>query len=133
MICACPIPLASARAWLVDRIAELLDRAADPLARFGSDVLDVVEHPRHRDPRDAGLLGDIVDCRVSPAHARKLASVWRFATADERACQQRKLAPNNDEMEALSFRAATGAIRTRPVDFLVMCVPACRRRLRIRR
>ena len=60
---------------VIDRITERLDRAADSFARFRPDVLDIVEHPRHGDPRHSGLFGDVVDCGVSPAHARKVASV----------------------------------------------------------
>jgi len=58
----------------IDRVPKRLDCSPDALARLGSYVLDVVEHPRNRDPRNAGFSGNIVDRRVSPAHAHRLAS-----------------------------------------------------------
>ncbi len=56
---------------LVDRIAELLDRAAHALAGFGAHVLAIVENARHGHPRHPGRFGDIVDGEALPGHARE--------------------------------------------------------------
>ena len=93
---------------LVDRIAELLDRAPNSLPRFRPNIRAIVEHSRNGDARDAGRLGDIVDRRVSPRHARSLASVSTRSQRLSTALASSGSAPlTMAEMEALSFRSPT--------------------------
>ena len=73
---------------LIDRIAELLDRAANSLPRFRPHVRAIVQHARNGDARDARGLGDIIDGRICASSRAQIGErLQRFATA-ELACQR---------------------------------------------
>src|SRR3954453_19323785 len=60
---------------LVHGIAELLDRTANSLPCFGPNVRAICQNTRDRDTRNASGVGDVIDSRILPRHARRLASI----------------------------------------------------------